>query len=235
MNQVAAKSSILVWDLPLRLFHWLLAAAFAGAFLTAESERWRDVHVMLGYTTLALMAFRLAWGFVGTRHARFTSFAYGPSRVASYLRSLATRDPCHYTGHNPAGSWAIYALLAGVFAAGATGLAAYNDIGGRWMEHLHEFAANALLAVVAVHVIGVIAGSLLHRENLVRSMVTGYKVGAARDAIGTPRRVVAALLLAVMVGLWTGVVPTPGLGTAIAMTSVKAGTGAPPYTSERHD
>jgi cytochrome b len=232
MNQAAAKSSILVWDLPLRLFHWLLAAAFAGAFLTAESERWRDVHVMLGYTTLALIAFRVAWGFVGTRHARFARFAFGPYRVVSYLRSLATRSPDHYTGHNPAGSWAIYALLAGVFAAGATGLAVYNDLGGRWLEHLHEFVANAVLAVVAVHIVGVIAGSLLHRENLVGSMVTGHKIGSAQDGIGTPRRVVAALLLALIIGLWTGVVPTPGLTTA--MTPVKASVGSAAYTGKRY-
>jgi cytochrome b len=226
----ATESSILVWDLPLRLFHWLLAAAFAGAFVTAESERWRDVHVMLGYTTLALIAFRVAWGFIGTRYARFASFAFGPSRVVSYLRSLATRTPHHYTGHNPAGSWAIYALLAGVFAAGATGLAVYNDMGGRWLEHLHEFVANAVLAVVAIHVVGVFAGSLLHRENLVGSMVTGRKTGPARDGIGTPRRVVAALLLTLVIGLWTGMVPTPGLTTA--MTPVKVTVKSSAYTGK---
>lgn len=230
MNQSAAESRILVWDLPLRLFHWLLAAAFAGAFLTAESERWRDVHVMLGYTTLALIAFRVAWGFVGTRYARFASFAFGPSRVVSYLQSLATRTPHHYTGHNPAGSWAIYALLAGVFAAGATGLAVYNDLGGRWLEHLHEFVANAVLAVVAVHIVGVMAGSLLHRENLVGSMVTGRKTGPARDGIGTSRRVVAALLLTLVIGLWTGMVPTPGLTTA--MTPVKVTVKSSAYTAK---
>lgn len=230
MNQSAAESRILVWDLPLRLFHWLLAAAFAGAFVTAESERWRDVHVMLGYTTLALIAFRVAWGFVGTRYARFASFAFGPSRVVSYLQSLATRTPHHYTGHNPAGSWAIYALLAGVFAAGATGLAVYNDLGGRWLEHLHEFVANAVLAVVAVHIVGVMAGSLLHRENLVRSMVTGRKTGPARDGIGTSRRVVAALLLTLVIGLWTGMVPTPGLTTA--MTPVKVTVKSSAYTGK---
>lgn len=230
MNQSAAESRILVWDLPLRLFHWLLAAAFAGAFLTAESERWRDVHVMLGYTTLALIAFRVAWGFVGTRYARFASFAFGPSRVVSYLQSLATRTPHHYTGHNPAGSWAIYALLAGVFAAGATGLAVYNDLGGRWLEHLHEFVANAVLAVVAVHIVGVMAGSLLHRENLVGSMVTGRKTGPARDGIGTSRRVVAALLLTLVIGLWTGMVPTPGLTTA--MTPVKVTVKSSAYTGK---
>jgi cytochrome b len=198
--------------------------------VTAESERWRDVHVMLGYTTLALIAFRVAWGFIGTRYARFASFAFGPSRVVSYLRSLATRTPHHYTGHNPAGSWAIYALLAGVFAAGATGLAVYNDMGGRWLEHLHEFVANAVLAVVAIHVVGVFAGSLLHRENLVGSMVTGRKTGPARDGIGTPRRVVAALLLTLVIGLWTGMVPTPGLTTA--MTPVKVTVKSSAYTGK---
>src|SRR6188508_239575 len=111
MKDVASNRRILVWDLPLRLFHWLLAASFAGAFVTAGSERWRDIHVMLGYTVLALVAFRIVWGLVGTRHARFESFAYGPSRVIAYLRSLAMRQPDHYTGHNPAGSWAILVLL----------------------------------------------------------------------------------------------------------------------------
>ena len=175
MKTTAPASSILVWDLPLRIFHWLLAASFAGAFLTAESERWRNVHVMLGYTTLALVAFRVGWGFIGTRHARFSSFSYGPSAVLKYLRSLATRAPGHYVGHNPAGSWAIYALLACTLAAGATGLAVYNDVGGKWLEHLHEFVANAMLAIVVVHIVGVIGGSLLHRENLVKAMVTGHK------------------------------------------------------------
>jgi len=232
MNNSASTSRILVWDLPVRIFHWLLAASFAGAFLTAESERWRDVHVMLGYTMLVLVVFRIVWGFIGTRHARFSGFAYGPSRVLAYLRSLAARAPAHYTGHNPAGSWAIHALLALTIAAGATGLALYNDVGGRWLEHLHEFMANSMLAMVVVHVAGVVGGSLLHRENLVRSMITGYKAGPPADAIDTPRRIAAALLAAVVVGLWIGVVPTPGLESASTMTSVKARAEAHAY-SER--
>jgi|PlaIllAssembly_1097288.scaffolds.fasta_scaffold44792_4 cytochrome b len=234
MTSTPKASRILVWDLPLRLFHWLLAASFAGAFLTAESERWRDIHAMLGYTMLALVAFRIAWGFVGPRYARFATFTFGPSRIVSYLRSLANGAPHHYTGHNPAGSWAIFALLGCAIVAGGTGLALYNDIGGRWMEHLHEFAANAMLAVVAVHLVGVAAGSLLHRENLVRAMVTGRKSGAAGDAIGGPRRVVALLLVAAVVGLWTGVVPAPGLTTVAAMMPVKPGATAPAYTERRH-
>ncbi|HKI65233.1 MAG TPA: cytochrome b/b6 domain-containing protein [Burkholderiales bacterium] len=171
------KSRILVWDVPTRAFHWLLALSFLGAFLTAESERQRDVHVALGYAMLGLVAFRLVWGLVGTRYARFRSFAFGPKRLAAYLKSLLTLRPQHYLGHNPAGSWAIYALLALTVLSGATGYATYNDIGGGWLEELHEGVANTLLAVVIVHVAGVLVSSLLHRENLVRSMLTGYKTG----------------------------------------------------------
>ena len=101
------KKRILVWDLPTRAFHWLLAVSFAGAFLTAESERCRDIHVTLGYTMLGLVAFRLVWGLVGTRYARFSSFPLGLRNVMRYFRSLLTRSPQHYPGHNPAGSWAI--------------------------------------------------------------------------------------------------------------------------------
>jgi cytochrome b len=169
------KPKILVWDLAVRAFHWLLALSFLGAFLTAESERYRDVHVALGYAMLGLVAFRLVWGLVGTRYARFWSFAFGPRSVLTYLKSLLTGSPQHYLGHNPAGSWAIYALLASSLLAGASGYAVYESIGGHWIEEMHETFANLLLAVVAVHLAGVVASSLLHRENLVRSMLTGYK------------------------------------------------------------
>jgi cytochrome b len=174
---------ILVWDLPIRVFHWLLAISFAGAFLTAESERLRDVHVALGYTVLGLVAFRIVWGVIGTRYARFSAFAFGPRAVLTYLKSLLARRPDHYAGHNPAGSWAIWALLALSVLAGASGWATYNDLGGRWTEHLHEALANTLLGVVVVHVAGVVVSSVLHRENLVRSMLTGRKSGKPGEGI----------------------------------------------------
>lgn len=196
------NARILVWDLPTRAFHWLLAASFAGAFLTAESERLRDVHVMLGYTMLGLVAFRLVWGVVGTRYARFSSFAYGPRAVGSYVKSLFTRMPQRYLGHNPAGSWAIYALLALSSLAGASGYATYNDIGGRAMEEVHEVLANGLLGVVMVHLAGVLASSLLHGENLVLSMITGCKSGAPDGAIGHRHRIVGAVLVGTVAALW---------------------------------
>ena len=222
MNTSATGSRILVWDLPTRLFHWLLAASFAGAWLTAESERWRDVHVMLGYTMLLLVAFRIAWGFVGTRHARFSSFAYGPRDVAGYLRSIVQRRARSFTGHNPAGSWAIAALIALALVVTASGIATFNDAGGRWLEDLHEGAATAMLAVVFVHVGGVLVSSLLHRENLVASMLSGRKKGPAKDAIPGSRRVVAVLLLVALAGVWSGAMPLPGLDGGAGVTSIKA-------------
>lgn len=181
------KTKILVWDLPLRLFHWLLALSFVAAFATAESERWRDVHVLLGYTVAGLLAFRLVWAFVGTRYARLRSFAFGPRAVLAYLKSLWARRPVHYVGHNPAGSWAIYAIVALGSIVGLTGYAVYNEIGGDWIESLHEGAANAMLAVVSGHVVGVIVSSVVHRENLARAMLTGYKTGRRSDGIEKPR------------------------------------------------
>ena len=195
---------ILVWDLPTRVFHWLLAASFLGAFLTAESERYRDIHVVLGYTVLGLVAFRFLWGVVGTRYARFSSFPIAPRRVLGYFKSLFTRSPQHHVGHNPAGSLAIYAILALALLAGATGYAAYNEIGGAWLAELHEGAANAMLGLVVIHIGAVIVSSLIHRENLVAAMLNGYKNGRSGDGIRRKHRFVAAAVLLATAGFWAG-------------------------------
>jgi cytochrome b len=196
------KTRILVWDLPVRAFHWLLALCFAGAFLTAESERVRDLHVALGYTFAGLLLFRVVWGVIGSRHARFASFAYGPRAVGRYVASLATRRPERYVGHNPAGGWAIFAMLAlGLLVAGS-GYATYADLGGKAFEELHEAAANAMLALVVVHVAAVLASSFLHRENLVSAMITGRKEGPPEDGIRGTRWAPAAALAVAVVGLW---------------------------------
>lgn len=198
---MTTSRSVLVWDIPTRIFHWLLAASFAGAFLTAESERLRDVHVLFGYTLLALIGFRLLWGIFGSRYARFTSFAFGPRDVLAYLRGLLTGAPNHYLGHNPAGSWAIFALLALALLAGATGYATYAlDL--RFMEDVHEALANTLLVVVGVHVAGVLVSSVLHRENLVRAMITGRKHGEPRQGILRRHGVVGLAVLALVGMLW---------------------------------
>ena len=201
---------ILVWDAPTRIFHWLLAASFTGAYLTAESERWRDVHVKLGYTLLGLIAFRLLWGLIGTRYARFGSFAFGPRQVVWYLRSLLSPAPTHYVGHNPVGSWAIYLMVGLGALAGASGYGTYVDIGGEWTADLHEGLAGAMLSVVVIHILGVIVSSLIHRENLIRSMITGYKAGPPSQGIQRAWWPVGVAVLGLAIAFWSGVVPAPG-------------------------
>jgi len=175
MNDRSEPRAIRVWDAPVRVFHWLMVLSFAGAWLTAESERWRLVHVTLGYTMAGLVAFRLLWGLAGSRHARFADFVRGPRAVARYLRSMLQGRPEHHAGHNPAGGWAILALLVLAALTAATGWATYNELAGEWLGEVHETAANLMLALVGVHVAGVLLGSWLHRENLVKAMFTGRK------------------------------------------------------------
>lgn len=167
--------SVRVWDLPTRIFHWSLATAFLVAFVTSESEKLRDIHVIAGYSLAGLIGFRILWGFVGGAHSRFADFLPTPGKVVGYLKSLLRGRPQHYVGHNPAGAVAIFLLLAFGLVAAASGYAAYNEIGGHFMEELHEAAANGMMALVIIHVAGVIVSSWLHHENLVRAMITGWK------------------------------------------------------------
>jgi cytochrome b len=187
--------------------------------------------MLLGYTTLGLVGFRLLWGILGTRYARFTSFPLSPVAVAGYLKSLLKRSPRHYFGHNPAGSWAIVGMLLLIVALGATGWAQAVEIGPEWLEDLHEGLANAMLALVVVHVAAVLLSSALHRENLVRAMVTGYKPGQGPAAAGT-RWFVALLLIGSIGAFWAGAIPAPGIepGRSLAQAAVQE---APPAVGER--
>lgn len=193
---------ILVWDAPVRVFHWLMVLSFAGAYLTAETERLRLVHVTLGYTMAGLVLFRILWGLAGTRYARFASFVRGPGAVMRYLGSLLRGRPEHHVGHNPAGALAIVALLGLTLAVTAAGYALYNELGGEWLEEVHEAAANIMLAVVGIHVAAVVLSSWLHRENLVGSMISGRKPGRPEEGIRSAWRTVAALMLVAVLGFW---------------------------------
>lgn len=191
-----------VWDLPVRIFHWLMAFSFAGAYLTAELDDWRIVHITLGYTMAALVVFRLFWGFFGTLNARFSSFVRGPQAILAYLRSMASGRPQQFTGHNPAGAVAILLMLSLVLPLAGSGWLLYEHLAGEWMEEVHELLANALLAVVLLHILGVVIGSILHRENLAKAMITGYKRAAADDTAQQRRGGTAALLLLAVVAFW---------------------------------
>jgi cytochrome b len=179
---------VVVWDLPTRIFHWLLATAFLVEWLTQDDARYLDFHVFCGYLIGGLIAFRLIWGFVGTRWARFRSFAFGPFAALRYLRDLLRRRQAHFVGHNPAGSWAIFilltlgtlAVLSGVAALGGEkqqgplqGLLTFAQ--GDAMREMHSVLAWTMLVVVAVHILGVVVSSLSDRENLPVAMIRGRK------------------------------------------------------------
>ncbi len=195
-------SEVKVWDAPVRVSHWLLALSFAGAYLTAEGEEWRLVHATLGYTVGGLLVFRVLWGLLGTRYARFASFLRGHTAIAAYAKSMLRGKPLHYTGHNPAGAVAIVLMILLGLGQLATGWAIYNDIGGEWLEDLHEIGGNAMLTVVLVHIAGVVVASVLHRSNLARAMVTGNKPGQLQEAIPRTWPLLGALVLAVVLGFW---------------------------------
>lgn len=195
-------TTIRVWDAPTRVFHWLFVFCFAGAYLTSESERWSLVHITLGYSLGGLIAFRLVWGFVGTRYARFTSFVQGPAAVVRYAKSMASGKPQHFVGHNPVGAVAIVLLMLSGIAIVATGYAAFNEIGGEWVAELHEVSSHIMLILVGIHIVGVIVASRLHRENLARAMVTGNKQGSASEGISRVWVSVAVLLLAAVLAFW---------------------------------
>ena len=193
---------IMVWDAPVRVFHWLLVISFAGAYLTAESEQWRLLHVTLGYTMAGLVTFRILWGVVGSRYARFSSFVRGPAAVVRYVRALMRGQPEHYAGHNPLGALAIIALLGLAIVVTASGWSIYSDTGGEWLEEAHELASNVMLAVVGLHVAGVIGGSWVHHENLIGAMFSGRKLGPPEDGIRSAWKSVAILMMLAVLGYW---------------------------------
>ena len=166
---------ILVWDLPTRVFHWLLALSFAGAYATGDSERWALLHVAFGYTVLGLIVFRLAWGWAGTRYARFAEFVTGPSSVFRYVSGMIQGHPTHYVGHNPAGALSVLALLSLGLVSAVSGWMVYDSIGGDWLEEVHGWSSTVMLAIVFLHISGVLISSRQHRENLILSMLDGKR------------------------------------------------------------
>lgn len=188
---------IRVWDLPLRLFHWLFVAAIGLAFLSSEEgSALADWHVASGWVAAVLIVFRILWGLVGGEHSRWLDFVR-LSGLAAHLRELARFRPTPTLGHNPLGALSVLVLLALAAAVVWTG-AALGEAG----EELHELLAWTLLALIALHVVAVVFMSVLTRENLVRAMVTGRKPADrhadAHDAHRPPRYglILAALVVA---------------------------------------
>lgn len=192
---MANGETVRVWDPLVRVFHWSLVTAFAVAWFTEGEPMW--LHTGAGYLILALLVLRIAWGFIGTPHARFRDFVRGPVEAVRYFAAELGGRARRYIGHNPAGGLMILALMALLLAQVGTGivmLAADEGAGplAGWvapseglaesLEEVHEILANGLVTLVVLHIVGVIVGSLRHRENLVRAMIHGYKEKRDADA-----------------------------------------------------
>ena len=182
------QDEIRVWDPFVRIFHWLLVLLFTLAYVTGED--WLSLHVYAGYAVFGLVLLRVLWGIMGTPHARFSDFAYRPTRVMAFIKDTLARRARRYLGHNPAGGAMILLMLISLLLVSVSGFAVYGIekgagplamLGGSGepledvLEEVHEFFANFMVLLVVVHVAGVIAESLIHRENLVKAMLNGRK------------------------------------------------------------
>ena len=168
-------ATVKVWDPFVRVFHWSLVGLFAVAFLTGDEIEW--IHVWAGYAIAALVALRIIWGFIGSRHARFADFVKGPSTIMQYLKLGTRLEAPRYIGHNPAGGAMIVLLIIMLIGLSVTGHLMTTDAfwGSKSLEEVHEAFAYLTLGLVALHVLGVVIASLEHGENLVKAMITGRK------------------------------------------------------------
>ena len=168
-----------VWDRFVRVAHWSLAACVLAAWITAESKlkSAEQIHEWLGYAALAVIALRFAWGWIGPRYARFRQFVAGPARTLAYAKALLRGAEARHFGHNPLGGWMIVALLSTAALASLTGWLSVTDRfwGVEWVQEVHEALGNAVIALAALHVAGVVYTSWRQRENLAAAMVSGVK------------------------------------------------------------
>ncbi len=220
----ARDGKVAVWDFAIRLFHWLLVLLILGSYLTAEVFRTVDYqwHKLIGYTVLGLLLFRLMWGFVGGRHARFASFVRGPAAVLRYLGTLGTRHPEGHAGHNPLGALSVLALLLSLAVQATSGLFVDDEIlasgplasaasaGTRsLMGAIHAINFNVLLTLIGLHLAAIAYYAVWKRDDLVRPMVTGRKRGLPPEAHAAPPSPWRALLVALIAA---GLVVTIVLG-----------------------
>ena len=216
----------LIWDLPLRLFHWALASAFVVSWITAEAGiEWADVHLYSGYTVLALLTFRIFWGFVGTRYARFQQFLTGPGAFVRGLKALSQRSAPTEPGHSAVGGWASAVLITLMLGQAASGLFITDDIlfSGPYnsavsssiadfLASFHHLNFNVLTAAVVAHLAVLLWYRLRKRHNLVLPMLSGYSnvdpvLGITSSRLG--RALICVALTAILMGLLINLAPEP--------------------------
>ena len=195
--------SVLIWDLPTRLFHWLLSSGFIVAavisLLLGDDSPLFPYHAIIGLIIALMVCLRVIWGVVGTRYARFGTFVFGPGAVMEYMKSTIVGGGARYIGHNPGSALAIFALLALVLALAVTGV--MMGQGNEGVEDIHEILAWVAVGVVVVHVLGVALHTILHRENITASMIHGKKDAEPSEAIASSKPVIAVIFLAIA-GAW---------------------------------
>lgn len=241
-SSAQASASRRVVDAPVRMFHWLLALSFTGAYLTAESERLQLVHIALGYTMAGLLLFRVAYGLLGPRQARWSMLAGKLRGARPWLRSL--RQAMVGAPGAPSVNWRqgqnllMAALVAGMLLLVApvvlSGWAGFNDWGGEWLGELHEGLGNTLLALVLAHLGWLLLSSLARRRNLATPMLSGRTEGAGPDLARHNHGWLAALVLAGVLGFWAWAwwsTPAAGQGVPAWTLSLQDSSGVP----RRHD
>ncbi len=215
---------VLIWDLPTRLFHWLLAAcciaAFTLALCTSEHSRAFDSHMLFGLALIPLVVFRLFWGFVGTTYARFRTCIHSPGEAVGYLFGMITHTARRYLGHNPAASYAILAMFILVPCCIVSGLLIQSS---KFFQELHEIISYILMVIIGAHLIGVVVHTVAHKENVALSMLTGTKMAQTDEGI-TSSHALVALCMLVLTGIWTGAVVKQYDFTTRRMTMPLIGT-----------
>ena len=188
------RQAILVWDVPVRVFHCLLVICFTGAWLSSESERWAMIHYAFGYTACLLVLIRLVWGVIGTCYARFSQFLKSPKAVIAHFMAMLRGHPHHDVGHNPAGGLVMFALMLLILLIGFTGYLSVKEFLGNFVSEAHEAVASLALGLVIIHIIAAIGMSLIERQNLVRSMINGKKQGMPEQGIRYPQYLIGSLI-----------------------------------------
>ncbi|MBY0260770.1 MAG: cytochrome b/b6 domain-containing protein, partial [Phycisphaerales bacterium] len=195
---------VLIWDLPTRLFHWLLSAGFIAAAVIAlalgEHSPLFPYHAIIGLAIALMVCLRVVWGIAGTRYARFGTFIFGPAAVIEYMKGTLVGGGKRYIGHNPGSALAIFALLALVLAMAVTGIMLGQ--GNEGVKEIHEVLAWVTVGFVVAHVLGVALHTIRHRENITLSMIHGHKHAEPADAIASAKPIIAVLFLAIA-GAWT--------------------------------
>ena len=185
----ACPHQIRVWDLPTRLFHWLIVIFVIISFATGMvGGNWMSYHLKSGYIILVLLLFRLSWGFLGGRYSRFISFIRGPIAVMRYAITLLREDTPKHLGHNPMGGWSVMAMLAALLLQVSTGLFANDDIATQgplygwvskatsdWLTEIHLFNKGVILFLITLHLSAVLFYLLIKHDNLIVSMITGLR------------------------------------------------------------